>query len=88
MFVLLSNLQNEKTLAPIGWMPSASRLNADFKPVANEYFVPIFTINYGLLVNTRLVKPGDEPKSWLDLLDPKWQGKILLMIHAQPVAGA
>jgi len=77
VFVLLSNLQNEKTLAPIGWVPNASRLNAAFKSVANEYFVPIFTINYGILVNTRLVKPEDEPKSWLDLHNPKWQGKIL-----------
>ncbi|MBI4286989.1 MAG: extracellular solute-binding protein [Chloroflexi bacterium] len=28
-------------------------------------------------LNTRLVKPGDEPRSWLDLLQPKWKGKIL-----------
>ena len=31
----------------------------------------------GILVNTRLVKPEDEPKSWDDLNDPKWKGKIL-----------
>ena len=30
----------------------------------------------GILANTELVKPADMPKSWDDLLDPKWQGKI------------
>lgn len=34
------------------------------------------------LVNTKLVKPEDEPKSWLDLLQPRWKGKILF---ADPV---
>lgn len=31
----------------------------------------------GILINTNLVKPG-EIKSWLDLLDPKWKGKIIM----------
>ncbi len=30
----------------------------------------------GILTNTDLVKANDVPKSWDDLLDPKWQGKI------------
>ena len=30
----------------------------------------------GILTNTELVKANDVPKSWDDLLDPKWQGKI------------
>jgi iron(III) transport system substrate-binding protein len=33
----------------------------------------IETIGY----NTNLVKPDDAPKSYTDLLDPKWQGKIV-----------
>ena len=27
-------------------------------------------------INTKLVQPGTEPTSWLDLLKPKWKGKI------------
>ena len=28
-------------------------------------------------INTRLVKPGEEPKSYKDFLDPKWKGNLL-----------
>jgi iron(III) transport system substrate-binding protein len=40
-----------------------------------------FWQNYGLnstsfAYNTDLVKPEDAPKTWHDLLDPKWKGKI------------
>ena len=30
-----------------------------------------------LMYNTTLVKPEEVPKSWRDLTDPRWQGKIL-----------
>jgi len=39
--------------------------------------LPTGFAQFGILVNNDLVKPGDEPKSWQDLLDPKWKGKIL-----------
>lgn len=32
---------------------------------------------YSPYINTNLVKPGEEPKAWKDLLDPKWKGKML-----------
>ncbi|HKZ50386.1 MAG TPA: extracellular solute-binding protein [Dehalococcoidia bacterium] len=44
----------------------------------------IFTTTSALMVNSNLVKPG-EIKSYKDLLDPKWKGKI--MIHDPRVAG-
>ena len=37
--------------------------------------VPIFNLRYGLLVNTSLA--AQAPKTYADLLDPKWKGKIL-----------
>jgi iron(III) transport system substrate-binding protein len=32
----------------------------------------------GILYNTKLVKPGDAPKSLDDLLTPKWRGKWVM----------
>ena len=57
-------------------IPNRARLKDPFNTWADDYQVPIFTINYGFLVNTRILKPEDEPKAWADMLDPKWQGKI------------
>jgi len=31
-----------------------------------------------LMVNTTLVKSEDMPKTWIDILDPKWKGKIVM----------
>ena len=44
---------------------------------ADDIRVPAEVISYCLMVNRNLVKPADEPKSWKDILDPRWTGKIL-----------
>ena len=44
------------------------------------YFVDKFTLVVAGY-NTRLVRPDEAPKSWNDLLDPKWKGK---MVKAHP----
>ena len=36
-----------------------------------------FTV-YSPYVNTSIIKPGEEPTVWKDLLDPKWKGKMVL----------
>ena len=71
-----STLQSEEgAFQPYGSLPSLGNLRAPFK--ANELRVPVFASAYAILINTNLVKPADEPKSWADLTDPKWKGKIL-----------
>ena len=69
--------EEENYLNPLLGVPNAARLKEPFKSLADKFQVPIFTINYGFLINTRLVKPEDEPKKWPDLLDPKWAGKAI-----------
>jgi len=63
------------TFEPHGPLPSLGNLLPAF--AADDVKVPIFILAYGILVNTALVKPADEPRSWRDLTDPKWRGKIL-----------
>lgn len=59
----------------MGTVPNAQNLRPPFK--ASDVSVPAYVQPMGILINTRLVKPEDEPKSWNDLNDPKWKGKIL-----------
>ena len=58
-----------------GGLPNLKNLIPPFE--ADAFRVPSNVQSYGILVNRNLVKPADEPKSWKDLLDPKWKGKIL-----------
>jgi len=62
-------------VAEHGGVPNAKTLRPPF--VADAYAVPAWVQVVCTLVNTSLVKAGDEPKAWKDLLDPKWKGKIL-----------
>jgi iron(III) transport system substrate-binding protein len=60
---------------PHGGLPNLRNLIPPF--AATDLVVPSNVQSYGILVNKNLVKPGEAPKSWKDLLDPKWKGKIL-----------
>lgn len=55
--------------------PNVKALKPQFKH--DGLFAPVMNIAYGILINTNMVKPGEEPQSWADLADAKWKGKIL-----------
>jgi iron(III) transport system substrate-binding protein len=68
---------DDKTVDNIGPLPNARDLRADVSEswVDRDVNIPTFLLNYGILVNSNMVT---EPiKSWSDILDPKWKGKIL-----------
>ena len=70
-----TNQERDNAFQPHGGVPNAGNLRPPF--AATTIQVPAFVQAYGILVNTNLIKPADEPRSWTDLLDAKWKGKIL-----------
>ena len=67
--------QNGDFIEKLPAIPNAGNLRPPFR--ASEYSVPAFVQPMGILINTRMVKDAEVPKSWNDLNDPKWKGKIL-----------
>ncbi|MDB5407525.1 MAG: Ferric transporter ATP-binding subunit [Rhodospirillales bacterium] len=65
------------SLDKLGDIPNAANLSPESKAASSAYSVPIMNPQLSILVNSRQVKPETELKSWWDLLDPKWKGKIL-----------
>jgi iron(III) transport system substrate-binding protein len=63
----------EGVFKPHGDLPLGNTLAEPF--TSNGIFMPANAGNFALLINTNLVK--EEIKSWKDLQDPKWAGKIL-----------
>jgi iron(III) transport system substrate-binding protein len=64
------------------WQPdSAKELPSEFRD-AEGYWVANNAFVHTPAFNTNLVPRGTEPRTWHDLLDPKWKGKMAWTSHA------
>ena len=61
---------------PHGPLPLAVKLREPFRD--NGVVIPVSLSRFSVLINTNLVKADDVPKSWMEFLEPKWRGKILI----------
>lgn len=43
---------------------------------ADQAWTPYTTMPYGIMYNKKLVAEADAPRTWKDLLDPRWKGKV------------
>jgi iron(III) transport system substrate-binding protein len=59
--------------------PYLSREASAFFPgqvPADHVWTPFTTMPYVIMYNKKLVSESEKPKSWKDVLDPKWKGKV------------
>jgi iron(III) transport system substrate-binding protein len=75
-FVLLKNKNLLTKYTPAG----VERFPAGFKDKDGYYYGLRATVNV-IAYNTKVVTAAEAPKTWKDLLDPKWKGK---MVTAHP----
>ena len=71
-FVLLKEKKLLMKYTPAG----VDAFPAGFKDKDGYYFTLRATVNV-IAYNTKLVSPAEAPKTWKDLLDPKWKGKLV-----------
>ena len=75
-------LYREKQLAPLK-APSAADVPQEILQ-PHGYYAPTRLTLYVMSYNTNLVKPNEVPKSYADLLHPRWNGKLALEIDDVP----
>jgi len=71
----LTRQHQEGTFQAAGEIPNAANLEPHL--AGSKVIIPNMMGTFAILVNRSLVPPEDEPKTWSDLLNPKWAGKIL-----------
>jgi iron(III) transport system substrate-binding protein len=55
--------------------PAIDAIAPEYRDKESQW-VPSRFSYFGVAYNTRLIPPGSQPKTYEDLLDPKWKGKI------------
>ncbi len=76
----LVGLKREGLIEP--WLSEAAkRLPKQYRD-ADGYWVATNVFVHTPAFNTNLVPRGGEPRTWADLLDPKWKGKMAWTGHA------
>jgi iron(III) transport system substrate-binding protein len=74
--VTSTNMMREGRFVEHGPLPALGNIIAPFRD--DGILVPYTANVLALLVNTNIIKPADQPKSWRGLVDPKWKDKMLL----------
>jgi iron(III) transport system substrate-binding protein len=74
--VTSTNMMREGRFVEHGPLPALGNIKPPFKD--DGILLPYTANALALLVNSKMVAEADQPKSWRDLLDPKWKGKMLL----------
>ena len=79
-----SMLQLKKENLLLNWRPDFSRnWSPDISDPRDFWVATNYYVN-NIAINTDLVPTAMEPKSWDDLLDPKWRGKMVWGSFAAP----
>ena len=74
-FTTLFTQAQEGAFADHGSLPNAKGVAPE---LASKGQIVLGSVGlFILMYNTNLAKPDEAPKSWQDVTDPKWQGKIL-----------
>ena len=79
-----SMLQLKKENLLLNWRPDFSRNWAAEISDPRDFWVATNYYVNNIAINTDLVPAGMEPKSWDDLLDPGWKGKMVWGSFAAP----
>jgi iron(III) transport system substrate-binding protein len=59
---------------PVDWKALGVAMSKERTP--NKYLIAITAPLFGMLYNTNKVKESEAPKTYADLLDKKWQGRV------------